>query len=138
MFLSLATRSSLRGGVYVESVRIADKHGTGARPIVVRSYPGEHACIDGSLPQFRTLNNDDWQPVDDRGNAAGPPHSEEYVSQRPLTGFVRGVFLDWSPYTRLITYSRLEDLRAENETFAAIASNDPRGPDVVVLRVAFF
>ncbi len=71
--LSRATCLACAAALYVESVRIADKHGTGARPIVVRSYPGEHAYIDGSLPQFRTLNNDDWEPVGDGGNDCGYP-----------------------------------------------------------------
>jgi len=123
---------SLRGGVYVESVRIAGKHGTAWRPIIIRSYPGERAFIDGSLPQFRALNNDDWEPVPADVDDVVPPHSDEYVSKIRVTGFVRGVFLDRQPYTRLISYSTLEDLRATNETFDRISGKDSRpGPQVV-------
>ena len=123
---------SLRGGVYVESVRIAGKHGTPLRPIIIRSYPGERAVIDGSLPQFRALNNDDWELATGDSDDVVPPHSDEYVSKIRVTGFVRGAFLDRQPYTRLITYSTLEDLRATNETFDTISARDPRpGPQVV-------
>lgn len=127
---------SLRGGVHVqpETLRIQALHGTGTAPIVIRSAPGEHAYIDGSVPEFRRVNNDDWEPVSG--------HEGEYVSRRTFTGFVRGVFLDRNPYTRLISYSNLNDLRARNETFDRITlpvcvpgqqdNCDPRpGPDVV-------
>ena len=55
-----------------------------------------------------------------------------------MTGFIRGAFIDGARYTRLITYSTLEDLRAANETFEAITSpDDPRpGPDRPELRRA--
>jgi hypothetical protein len=121
---------SLRGGVYVETVVVAGKQGTAARPIVIRSHPGEQASIDGSLAEFRTLNNADWEPASLHDPAA---HPDEYVSRTKLASFIRGVFLDRQPYTRLITYSRLDDFRARNETFDKItAPGDPRpGPDVV-------
>ena len=35
----------------------------------------------------------------------------------------RGAFLDLTPYTRLITYSKLNDLRSENETFEKITDS---------------
>jgi hypothetical protein len=123
---------SLRGGVYVESVEVAGKHGTLLRPVVIRSYPGERAFIDGSLPQFRALNNDEWEPVTGDPDDVVPFHPDEYVSKITVTGFVRGAFLDRQPYTRLITYSTLEDLRAMNETFDTIAPEDSRpGPQIV-------
>ena len=112
---------SLRQGVYVEPVKIAGKQGTATRPIVIRSYPGEQATIDGSVPEFRTLNNQDWVPAS--GPGALP---DEYVSRRTFTDSVRGAFLDRTPYTRLITYSRLEDFRATNATFDQIT--DPLRP----------
>lgn len=88
---------SLRQGVYVEPVVIADKHGTAAQPIVIRSYPGEHAVIDGSMTEFRTLNNKDWKRASDSG--ALP---DEYVSVKEFASSVRDAFLDRNPYTRLI------------------------------------
>ncbi|MEO8627705.1 MAG: right-handed parallel beta-helix repeat-containing protein [Betaproteobacteria bacterium] len=117
---------SLRHGVYVEPVNIAGKVG----PIVIRSYPGEHAYIDGSLAQFRKKNNSDWM----RAVLVDPAaHPEEYISVGTFNqDFVnRGAFLDRNPYTRLITYSKIEDLRAPNQTFDKIGAADARpGPAV--------
>jgi hypothetical protein len=121
---------SLRQGVYVEPVVITAKHGTATQPIVIRSYPGEDVSIDGSLPEFRALDNQDWEPA-----ALYDPdaHPDEYVSVTKVASFIRGAFLDRDPYTRLITYSKLDDLRATNETFDRITDpSDPRpGPEVV-------
>jgi hypothetical protein len=121
---------NLRHGVYVEPVSIVGKHGTAANPIVIRAYPGEAAYIDGSVAAFRQMNNSDWEPASLYDANA---HPEEYVSKATFADHIRGVFLDRNPYTRLITYSRIEDMRADNETFEAItADDDPRpGPNVV-------
>lgn len=125
---------NLRQGVYVEPVLITAKKGTVAQPIVIRSYPGESAYIDASVPQFRTLNNNDWEPARLHDAAA---HAEEYISKAtfPITvddSVNRGAFLDRNPYTRLITYSRVKDLRAAGETFDKIvtASDLRPGPQV--------
>jgi hypothetical protein len=121
---------NLRRGIYVEPVAIVGKHGTAADPIVIRSYPGETAYIDGSVSEFRTPNNADWEPASLYDANA---HPDEYVSVRTFSDHMRGAFLDRNPYTRLIKYSRLEDFRAANETFESITDlNDPRpGPNVV-------
>jgi hypothetical protein len=128
---------NVRGGVYVESVRVAQKMGSDASQgaIVIRSYPGESAYIDGSVSQFRVLGNSDWELARLHDPAA---HPDEYVSKTtfpvvPDNPVNQGAFLDRNPYTRLITYSRLEDLRATNETFDKItAVNDSRpGPQVI-------
>jgi hypothetical protein len=122
---------NLRRGVYVESVNIVGKHGTADDPIVIRSYPGEHAYIDGALTEFRRPNNEDWIPARSRYEEAV---DDEYVSAMMFTYDLvnRGAFLDRNPYTRLVTYSNLNDLRADNETFDKIFDeNDPRpGPAV--------
>ena len=69
---------SLRKGVYVEPVVITGQARHLSRPIVLRSYLGERVLIDGSLPEFRTLNNDDWEraarPNDD--DDSGPLQSK--------------------------------------------------------------
>jgi hypothetical protein len=121
---------NLRRGIYVEPVSVQGKHGTAANPIVIRSYPGEAAYIDGSVAAFRQGNNHDWEPASLYDPNA---HPDEYVSVPLFADHIRGAFADRNPYTRLITYSRLEDLRASNETFEAITDpTDPRpGPPVV-------
>jgi Protein of unknown function (DUF1565) len=118
----------LRAGHYVEAVRIEGKHGTAAHPIVIRSYGKEHATIDGCLSPFLRPDNDEWVP------ATGPGTNEdEYVSRATFAlrsgpdAFFRGAFLEREPYTRLISYSVLEDLRAENETWDInVPITDPR------------
>jgi Protein of unknown function (DUF1565) len=124
---------SLRKGEYVEPIVIENKHGTASRPIVVRAHNGERVFIDGTQPEFRSLNNEDWERVSSGKGGKGPlpprgpaPHADEYVSKMTVTSFVRGAFLDREPYTRLIVYSRIEDLRAENETFDKILTK--KGP----------
>ena len=39
---------SLRGGTYVGSAILKEKIGTPDNPIVIRSFPGEHAVLDGA------------------------------------------------------------------------------------------
>lgn len=120
---------SLLGEVFVESVDIGGKNGTPTEKIVIRSRPGEHAYIDGSLTQFRTPNPTDWIK-----NTELNAHPDEYISAIDFPEGLnnrhkvvnRGAFLDRDPYTRLITYSHLEDLRAENQTFEGMALTDPR------------
>src|SRR3954449_2342048 len=96
----------LRGGTYVERVRVEHLDGTGA-PIVIRSFPGERATIDGTLDEFREAPNGDWELGE---------HPGEYVSMRtypPATD--HGAFLDRTPYTRLSPHGTLDDLRASNQ-----------------------
>lgn len=122
---------NLRQGIYVGPVTITNKHGTADDPIVMRSYPGEHAYIDGTLEEFRRPSNDDWIPASSLDEAAV---DDEYVSAMTFTDDLvnRGAFRDRNPYTRLVSYSNINDLRADNETFEQIFDeNDPRpGPAV--------
>jgi hypothetical protein len=123
----------LRHGMYLEQVNITNK-----KNIVIRSYPGEHACIDGSLKDFRVMNNDQWELASLSDPKA---HPEEYISKQtflntPNNPVNRGAFLDTHPYTRLITYMNINDLRSDNETFEQIsldANDDLRnGPALIV------
>ena len=125
---------NLREGNYVESLKIKGIHGSETLPIVIRSHEGEHATIDGSVRQFRDANNDEWEPASLHDPAA---HQDEFVSRSTFAldssqdRVNRGAFLDREPYTRLITYSRIEDLRPENQTFDKLLLDDPRpGPEV--------
>jgi len=119
----------LRDGTYVGRVRLQGKRVTPTNPIVIRSYPGEHATIDGTIEDFRETPNDLWE---------GPFAHGEYVSRDPYPysessgDRARGSFLERDPYTRLISYSRLEDLRADNQLFGPIATGDALdGPTAV-------
>ncbi|MBI3822379.1 MAG: hypothetical protein HY289_06835, partial [Planctomycetes bacterium] len=64
----------LRGGVYYEKVRLT-KSGTAEAPIVIASYPGELAIIDGGLREFFESPESSWTPAKD--GAAG-----EFVSTK--------------------------------------------------------
>lgn len=126
---------NLREGNYVESVVIVGKHGTPGHPIVIRSFPGEHATIDGCLPQFCSANNDEWEPAILHDPKA---HADEFVSCEcfDMDGnqdrVNRGAFLDLEPYTRLITYSHLKDLRAAYQTFPTLPLSDKREGNEIV------
>lgn len=118
---------NLREGSYIESVEVVGKHGTDMLPIMIRSYDGEHVTIDGSVVQFRHAPNDDWEPALLHDSHA---HDDEYVSHctfaldSPHDRVNLGAFVDREPYTRLITYSRLEDLRVSNQSFGKLPLDD--------------
>ncbi|GIJ59299.1 right-handed parallel beta-helix repeat-containing protein [Virgisporangium aurantiacum] len=121
---------NLRNGVHIGPVDVVGVRGSADDPIVIRSYPGEHAYLDGAVRAFRTrANDDDWIPA---RRVDPDARDDEYVSATVFTGDLvnRGAFLDRNPYTRLLTYSNLNDLRASNETFEPIVDDaDPRpGP----------
>lgn len=64
----------LRGGTYHEKIYLT-RSGTADAPIVLASYPGELAVIDGGLREFLDSPATSWEPL--KGGAAG-----EYVSTR--------------------------------------------------------
>ncbi|MDQ3763259.1 MAG: hypothetical protein M3460_16985 [Actinomycetota bacterium] len=110
--------------------------GTRKAPIVVEPYAGSHVVLDGRLPQpaFDTApdkpeGNGLWEPVvgghcqewrtKELLNADLPPGS------KPEGQGVRyGAFADTRH--RLITYHRLDDLRADNESYYEVPLADPR------------
>src|SRR5215831_14357714 len=123
----------IHGGVYVERVKIRER-GRKREPVAtsISAADGDVVVIDGSgneteqrpLQLFRSAGNDDWDRVGD---------TDEFVSRLPLlTGTVaRGSFLDRPRYARLITYDRLEDLRADNQKFGPLPEDaEPTGPIV--------
>jgi hypothetical protein len=128
----------LRGGSYAENVEVIKKEGTAEAPIRIRAYGRESVSIDGAEPQdvvdgvahFRVGSNHEWKPATDEDPDA---HPDEYLSVRTFpTGdgreVRRGAFMDREPYTRLISYFRLEDLRADNQTFGRLPLDDPLAP----------
>ncbi|HWM88449.1 MAG TPA: hypothetical protein VNO33_21485, partial [Kofleriaceae bacterium] len=123
----------LRKGVYRESVELRGMSGTEKAPVQIRSYPGEHAVIDASEPMFADSPGRAWRRAKGRG-----AHPDEWVSTQtfPAEGkdtSSRGAFLDRPSYTRLLTYSRIEDLRADNQSWDPLDGGDERpGPEVKV------
>src|SRR5262245_10384300 len=118
---------TLRDGVYLEAVLIESLAGKPGQEITIRSFSGERAVIDSSLPAFRTANNNAWTQT----NPADPAqHPDEWVSTAPLPSGALpmvGAFLD-PPYRRLVSYSTDRDFRADNQTFDKIFNVDP--PDL--------
>ena len=128
----------VRGGNYPNNVHIANKHGTLEAPILIQCHPGETVyldCaeptdIDGEPAAFRTVGNDEWALASDTDPLA---HEDEYVSRRRFltgesTGVRHGAFVDREPYTRLISYSCLADLRSENQRFGRLPLDHPTRP----------
>ena len=123
---------TLRQGIYVEPVNILAKRGTSTAPIEISSAPGERAIIDGTLGAFRRAGNTDWRPAIDVDRDAKP---DEFVSTQAFPGdpVNHGAFIDRNPYTRLITYARLKDLRADNQTFERLPGEDPLRPGPAIV-----
>jgi hypothetical protein len=125
-------RLVLKAGRYVGPVLVRQKHGTQASPIIIEGELQASVSIEGRLQTS-------WEPAT-RYDANA--HPDEFVSVRRFTEIGaqdrvnRGAFLETKPgvpaqtHTRLITYARVEDLRADNQTYEQIDSaNDPRpGP----------
>jgi hypothetical protein len=106
---------SLRGGTYLATATLEKTNGTLGNPIVIRSFPGEHAVLDGAtLAEFRVAPNDNWEPI---GNGE---FRSRATFERSEDDRARGSFLGPGPYTRLISYSRLQDLRANNQLFGEL------------------
>jgi hypothetical protein len=120
----------LRGGQYIELVKVAGISGTPNCKILVQPYRHETVSIDCILPEF--LNPTPlahWDPVDNGGG-------DEFIWTQPFNGgqaeqVTRGAFLETHQHTRLITYGHLEDLRAPNELDPR---DDPTGDNHVWIR----
>ncbi|MGC5224196.1 hypothetical protein ACPW96_16620 [Micromonospora sp. DT81.3] len=121
----------VRKGTYLEQVEIKGRQNTRPPvPMTIAAYQGERVIIDGAVNAvhggahlFRETTNDDWDRLGT---------SEEYVSKNPLpAGVAKGCFRNRRAHTRLITYSTLEDLRADNQKFGhmpgLMAPTDPPG-----------
>jgi hypothetical protein len=105
---------NLHGGHYVESV-VLDGFDQGEFPLVVQPVGDGEVFIDATLPEFLAPQGpeDQWVPVlADDGEFRG-----EYVWLRPYddAAVTGGAFLDEPVHTRLVSYSRREDLTATGQ-----------------------
>jgi hypothetical protein len=111
----------LHGGHYVESVALNKVSGLDEHEIVVQPFGDGEVFIDSMLPEFLTPGPDDrWDPV----TPPGGTFNGEYVWRKryPAGGteldrlrVTGGAFLDEPVHIRLVSYSQLGDLRAENQ-----------------------
>ena len=104
----------LHGGHYVESVTLDGFDQTSAQ-MVVRPVGDGEVYIDGMLSEFVAPQGleDRWDPVLTDGEFRG-----EYVWLRPYEGgppVSNGAFFDEPVHTRLVSYSRQEDLTATGQ-----------------------
>lgn len=104
---TLGTTIMLRGGLYFERLMVAMR-GSADKPITLRSWPGETAMIDGSLPEFSQSPDKAWQPAGD--GAIGEFRSTKAY---PNVRDVIGAFGDSK--IGLSSYFHRSDLQATNE-----------------------
>jgi hypothetical protein len=112
----------LRAGTYFEQLYLG-MQGRADAPIIIRSYPGEQAIIDGSLPEFAQSPEKQWEPCPD--GAAG-----EYRTTKPWPNLrdVIGYFGD--SQVGLQTYWHRQDLQATSETFTGTGGKGAADKDV--------
>ena len=118
------------GSIFGPDVVFAQMVGTPESPIVVEPYAGTEVVFDGRItdPDFATVPNSEWEPV--------PGHSGEWRTRQlldvPQPGGPQQARVRYGAFARsrirLITYARIEDLRAENESFVGfgVPLSDPR------------
>jgi len=133
------------GGTYTEFVTVTGKNGTPDKPIVIEGEPAPGLFvvptvrIQASITTltnsmdtfaFHTAPNEEWDPVP--GAHGDAPH---YVSKKTLPKPANIGIDDWNVnrgafvsqvngrHTQLISYSRREDLLAQNETDEAICES---------------
>jgi hypothetical protein len=98
---------NLRGGTYYESELNIDLKGTALAPIIIQSYPGERAVIDGGLPDFRQTPNSEWEVVNS--------NIQLYRSRKTFSGdfkFVRAWLVDDD--IQLVEYESANNLESTN------------------------
>ena len=122
----------LRGGSYFENVSVS-LEGTAERPIVIRSYPGEQAVLDGGLSDFQRAPDTSWEPF-----AGGGEGEYRSTKSYPNIRDVVGAFGDSD--VGLQTYWHLIDLRSPHELSAPGDNDDLRaqycGPGIHYDRVS--
>lgn len=93
----------LRGGIYYENEIASSLQGAAAAPIIIQSYPGERAVVDGGVPYFKDAPNSEWELVN--GNI------HLYRSKRTFSGdFVGAWLLDSDD--QLVQYERTDSIEA--------------------------
>jgi hypothetical protein len=119
--LSAGDTLNIRGGVYYESNIVVDNQGTEGSPVVIQSYPGETAIIDGGTDTFLNAPNSKWVLEDTSINL--------YKSVDSLqTGYVNAWLEDDNLH--IVEYS--DSLNLESDNYGPINGFDPiyQGPGI--------
>lgn len=149
-------RLRILSGTYTEFVKVRNRKGKAQAPIVIEGVPGivpgPLVTIQGSITNLASSGHifafHEGSPSAPNNEWIQNGTNGEYVSRYPLPpgttdwAVNQGGFIDAinGRHTRLIAYSRIEDLRSTNETFEKIIDGplgcppkDPReGPIVSV------
>ncbi|OGM12066.1 hypothetical protein A2Z22_03150 [Candidatus Woesebacteria bacterium RBG_16_34_12] len=91
---------NIREGTYYEGGISTTTQGTTQSPIVIQSYPGERAVIDGGVADYKSIPNNEWELVDTNIGL--------YRSTKTYTGTIGAWLLNdnW----QLIQYSKSENM----------------------------
>lgn len=108
----------LRGGSYYENVTVS-LFGAEDQPLVVRSFPGEQAVIDGGIPDFQLSAASAWEPF-----AGGVEGEFRSTAAYPNIRDVVGAFGDSD--VGLQTYWHTLDLRSPYLLSQRAAEGDVR------------
>jgi hypothetical protein len=95
----------LRGGVYYEHDVTTGLQGTAAAPITIQSFPGEHAILDGGVPDFKVISQGNWELVDSGLHL--------YRSKQTFSGSLVRAWLVAADI-QLVEYSADQDLESTN------------------------
>jgi PKD domain len=94
-------------------------HGTPDQPMVIQPWCGSRVVFDGGEPRFRRPGA--WEPVPGQVDEW---RTKETFATAPGERVAWGQIMDTK--LRLITYSRIEDMRAANESYQRVPLSDPR------------
>lgn len=121
-------------GFYSAVTFPATLQGTAEKPICIEPYGGDRVVFDGGkegqTAPLALFPAGQWERVRD---VTGVGHPDEWRTKAVLDivhakqGFRYAQIL--STKQRLITYSRVESLRADNESFQTVLLSDERPPD---------
>ena len=111
----------LRGGTYYLHDYYTSLKGTASAPITIQSYSGEHALVDGGLPDFKSTSTGGWELV----NASlGLYRSKSSFS----ASFVRAWLLDYN--AQIVEFSSAANMEATNYSLVSGFTPFYMGPGV--------
>jgi hypothetical protein len=103
----------VRGGRYFEREVPVSLVGTAGSPIVIQNAPGQHPILDGGYPEFRTIDNTDWQLHD----------ATRAIYRSALTfdsvGAAFGYFQVNGRAYRLVPYESMATLSADQQDYVS-------------------
>jgi hypothetical protein len=115
----------LRAGTYFERPTV-NVSGTASAPIVIRSYPGESAILDSGVPEFRTPDNLDWEPIDAALGEYRSVHT--YVLDEHVYAQVAGIPGYMNGRVVLVPYTSAAAFRSTSDAYVDATTPFYAGP----------